>query len=124
MMSMATGVLRSTRSHPGMGSYPEVAPFTAEPGSIRAGDTARLSWVTHGVESVILVSIPQDRPEGAAEIRGLPPTGVFMVRPQETTNYFLRCQTGFSGRACAGTAARIEVQKGPPQFIESGFGGN
>ena len=122
LVSAALGVVHSPRSRPGLGIYPEVAPFVATPEVIRAGDSATLSWTTRGVVSVVLESIPESQSEGAEELRGLPPTGSITVHPRETTAYFLRCETVFSGRACAGTAARVEVKQGPPQIIESGFG--
>lgn len=124
VLSAVIGYVRPKENRPGMGIYPEIAPFKAAPAVIRAGESATLSWASHGAESVILESIPEGG--SAEEQRGLPPTGSITVRPRATTAYLLRCETVFSGRACEGTEATVEVKKAPlaPPVIESGFGGN
>lgn len=125
-VSIVLGYVNPKESQPGLGIYPEVAPFTAVPASIRAGEPATLKWASRGAVSVSLEAIPEGRPEGASELRGLPPAGTITVQPRETTVYRMRCETAFSGTACAGIEARIDVRKVPaiPQTIESGFGGN
>lgn len=127
VVSTALGIVHSYHPREGLGIYPEIAPFTAAPASIRAGETATLSWASEGAESLILVSIPQGRPGAANEVKGLPPAGSITVHPLATTRYLMRCVTVSSGRTCSGSETVIRVEgtaKEVPQIIESGFGGS
>lgn len=127
VVSTALGVVHSYHPSPGLGIYPEITPFTATPAIIQAGESATLSWASRGADSVILESIPEDRPEAAEEIRGLPPAGSITVRPRRNTQYLMRCVTVSSTLMCNGTQTRIDVKgvvKEVPPGIESGFGGN
>ena len=127
VVSAALGIAHSYNPREGLGIYPEIAPFTAAPAGIRAGDTATLSWASRGAESLILVSIPEGRPGASEEVRGLPPAGSITVRPLATTRYLMRCVTVSSGRLCNGSETVIHVEgtaKEVPHITESGFGGS
>jgi hypothetical protein len=125
VVSTALGVVHSYHPREGLGIYPEIAPFTAAPAVIRAGDSATLSWASRGADSLILVSIPEDRPEAAEEIRGLPPAGSITVHPLASTTYLMRCVTVSSTLMCNHTQTTIDVTGTPrrvPNIIESGGG--
>jgi hypothetical protein len=127
IVSTGLGIVHSYHPQEGLGTYPEVAPFTAAPAVIRAGGTATLSWASRGAESLILVSIPEGLPGAAEEVRVLPPAGTITVRPLATTRYLMRCVTVSSGRMCNKSETTIDVKgtvKEVPHIIESGFGGS
>lgn len=127
IVSTALGIVHSYHPREGLGIYPEVAPFTAAPAVIQAGETATLSWASLGADSLILMSIPEGQPGAAGEIRNLPPAGSMTVRPLATTRYLMRCVTVSSTRMCNGSETVINVKgtvKEVPHINESGFGGS
>ncbi len=126
-LSAVFGYVRPKEGRPGLGIYPEVAPLTAAPEMIQAGDPVTLSWNSRGAVSVVLESIPEGRTEAAEALRGLPPAGKVTVHPNETTVYRMKCETVFATEECAGLQTTVSVKEhkqAAPQVIESGFGGN
>jgi hypothetical protein len=120
VVSAGLGLARMPKSHPGMGFYPEIAPFTASSAAIQAGEAVTLSWETRGTVSV---TIQSTRENGGSEIvevqKGLPPAGSLTLRPRGTTRWTMWCETVFSGRACLPTEVKVEVKGGVPEKFES-----
>jgi hypothetical protein len=119
--SAGLGLSRIKETRPGMGFYPEIAPFNAAPEAIRPGQSATLSWQTRGAMSVSVLEMTGE--EGAARssrmLTGLPPAGSLKVEPRETTIYRMRCETVFSGHACLPTEVKVEVKGAPRRNIQS-----
>jgi hypothetical protein len=124
LVSAGLGLSRIKETRPGMGFYPEIAPFNAAPEVIRPGESATLSWQTRGAVAVSVLESAGE--EGGAVssrlLSGLPAAGSLKVSPRETTTYRMRCETVFSGQACLPTVVKVEVKGPPPIQIERSGG--
>jgi hypothetical protein len=104
------GLGRSGVARIGLGIYPEIISFTASAETVHAGEAVTLSWVTRGVESVVIESGPENAPRDRVQrLEGLSPTGTLKVQPTETTVYELTCETISSGQMCMPTKVVVKV---------------
>ncbi len=94
---------------------PVVRSFSVEPGSVRRGRTARLSWQTDGASSVRIAP-------GLGE--GLPASGSITINPSETTTYELTASgAGQEAKATVSVAVLLpaprvsELNATPPTFV-------
>lgn len=109
--------------HPGLGVYPEIAEFTAEPDTVRPGDAVTLSWHTRGAVAVMLEAVRDSDGTVIGEVqRDLPPVGSLTVHPKANTTWRMKCQTVFSGESCEAAEAQVEVKGSQvPGSVTGGF---
>jgi hypothetical protein len=108
--SALLGFSRMRVVHPGLGVYPEIAEFTAEPAAVRPGEPVTLAWTARGAVSVTLETIRDSDGAIVGEVqRDLPPVGTLKVQPRADTTWRMKCQTVFSGDSCEAAMAKVEV---------------
>jgi peptidoglycan hydrolase-like protein with peptidoglycan-binding domain len=86
----------------------QIIDFTADPPQIEAGGSTRLSWQTENAKKVTL-SWREDEPEESIE-----PIGTKVVRPQDTTTFYLKAQGADPAKKVE--RARVTVTVKPPEI--------
>jgi len=104
------GLSGSGMAHVGFATSPAIVSFTVSSDTIRAGDSANLTWVTRGADLVTLEGSPETGPEECLHhLLELPVKGSLRVHPKQTTVYELSCKANFTEQLCAPMTVLVSV---------------